>query len=276
LPEILLRLSRKTDNDVAGKSQAPAGILNAIDSFHVIGSFVTASHQFQYSITSRLNWQVDPITKIVIVFDGRNYIGMEITRKGRGELDSRHIRRGNCPEQTAKRGCAWEATETTLGPGPVAVYILANQMYFLVPEYKESFHLSNNLAGRAAFLPSARIRHDAKRAKFIAAFDYGNKSNMSGMSFNRRNIPDFIFRSLAQVGNVTFTTLCSINQRRNTIRRTRSNYNVNSRSALENSFPFKLCNASHYTNYYRLTVAASCGAYFANSSVDFLFCSFPH
>jgi len=71
---------------------------------------------------------------------------------------------------------------------------------------------------------------------------------MSRMSLNRRNIPDFIFCSLAQVGNIAFTPLRSLDQRRNTIRCSRSNYDVNRWSALEYSFSFKLCNASHHTN----------------------------
>jgi hypothetical protein len=184
----------------------------------------------------------------VIVFDGRNYIRVEITRKGRSELNSGHIRRGNCPEQTAKRGRAWEASETTISSWAVAVHILANQMYFLVPESEESFHLGNNLAGWAAVLPSARIGHDAKRAKLITAFDDRDKGDMSRMPFKRRNIPGFILRSLAQVGNIAFTTLCALDQRRNTIRGPRSNYYINGWSSLEYSFSFKLRNASHYTN----------------------------
>jgi len=176
LPEILVRLSGKTDDDVAGKSQTPAGILDAINFSQVVGSLVTSSHQFQYSITTRLNWQVDPITKIVIGFDSRHYIGMEIARKRSSELDATHTGRGDCPEQTAKRASALETVETTISPGPVAVHVLANQMYFLVTECEEAFHLSNDLAGCAALLPSARIRHDAKRAKFIATFDDGNKA----------------------------------------------------------------------------------------------------
>ena len=70
LLKILVRFTRKTDDDVTGKSQAPARILYTLNSFEVVTSFVTATHEFEDAIAARLDRQVNPIAQIRVLFDG--------------------------------------------------------------------------------------------------------------------------------------------------------------------------------------------------------------
>src|SRR5687768_7715432 len=52
LLKVFVSFTRKADDDIARKSQTPAGILYAVNSFEVVTAFMSAPHQFEYAIAA--------------------------------------------------------------------------------------------------------------------------------------------------------------------------------------------------------------------------------
>ena len=60
-------------------------------------------------------------------------------------------------------------------------------MDLLDPATAKLQYISDNVRGRQATLATARKRDDAISAEFIAALDYGNKSDVRRMKLGVRN-----------------------------------------------------------------------------------------
>src|SRR5689334_2793736 len=88
LLEVFIRLTGKTDDDVARQRQTTARILDALDAFEIVAAFVTATHQFENAIAARLHGKMNPITEVLIFFNRRDDIRMKITRERRRKFDA--------------------------------------------------------------------------------------------------------------------------------------------------------------------------------------------
>src|SRR5690349_1069245 len=84
-------------------------------------------------------------------------------------LNTGHAR--HLPQQTRQRprGAVW--TRPVIG-----VDVLSNQRHLAYPGLGEQFDFANEAVDRAGKFGTARIGYDAKRAKLVAAFLYGDES----------------------------------------------------------------------------------------------------
>src|SRR5215217_3297838 len=85
---------------------------------------------------------------------------------------------------------------------------------------------SDDLTCRAAAFASARVRHDAKRAELVAAFDDWNESDMWRVSLDWRNVPGFVVTALAEVKHSLFAVARAFDQYGKAIGRTGSDHQV--------------------------------------------------
>src|SRR5829696_6931061 len=153
--KVFVSFTRKADDNIARQRQTPARILDTLNTFEIVTSFVTTAHQFENAIAAGLHRQVDPITQVRILFDGCNDVRMKITRERGRKLDARQASRGNGAQQTAKRRGAGKAFKTVFDSRPVAVHILADEMNLFVAERLEPLRFRNDLARGPALFTSA-------------------------------------------------------------------------------------------------------------------------
>src|SRR5215470_4793540 len=130
---------------------------------------------------------------------------MKISRERSGELDARQTRRSDCAQETTKRRRAHESFETVFNARPVAIHVLADEMNFLVAKRLQSLCFGDDLTGRSAAFATTRVRHDAERTKFVAAFDDRNESDVWRVALERRNVPRVVFATLTEIENPSFS-----------------------------------------------------------------------
>ncbi len=114
--EVGFGLTREADNNVTGQGQTALAVLDTFDAFQVIRRRVAAPHRFQYSITSGLRRQMNPIAKIRTLFNRGHYIRMEVSRKRCRKFDSFHSGVCNSAKQTRERSGARIAFQTFQRP----------------------------------------------------------------------------------------------------------------------------------------------------------------
>src|SRR6267143_2207977 len=85
LPEIIFRLTRKSDNDVSGDGDVLPGLANAPDKIEIFLGGVSAVHCFQDFVRSRLYWQMKVIDQLRQTPVGIDQIFAEPDRVRRSE-----------------------------------------------------------------------------------------------------------------------------------------------------------------------------------------------
>src|ERR1043165_3893141 len=89
LLEVFVRLTRKTDDDVARQCQTASRILDARDSLKIVAAFMTAAHQLENAIAAGLYRKMDPVTQVRVLFNRRDDVRMKITWVRCRKLDAR-------------------------------------------------------------------------------------------------------------------------------------------------------------------------------------------
>src|SRR5690349_1076510 len=121
---------------------------------------------------------MNPLAKIFVFVDRRNDVGMKVARKRSCKFDPFHARRRDRAQQTAEKRRAFEACQPIFSFRPIAVYVLANQMNFLVAMTTQLVDLGNDIGSSSAGFAAARERNNAVGAELITAFDDGNKRDV--------------------------------------------------------------------------------------------------
>ena len=75
---------------------------------------------------------MNPLTKIFMLVDRRHDVRMKIAWERGRELDSLHAGRRHRAQQTTERGSALKPFQTAFGFGSIAIYVLTDEMNFLI------------------------------------------------------------------------------------------------------------------------------------------------
>src|SRR5205814_5383188 len=121
---------------------------------------------------------MDPVTKVLVLVDGGDDIGMKVARKRSRELNSFDSSGRNSAQQARERRHSVEPCQTRVRRWTIAINVLADQVNLTIAKTAEFTHLANNLSGGAALFPAARKRHDTVGTKLITALDDGNKRDI--------------------------------------------------------------------------------------------------
>src|SRR5437868_4455004 len=121
---------------------------------------------------------MNPLAKTFVLVNRRDNVRIKVARKRSCKLDPLHSRSCDGAQQTAERCRAFEAFQPSFGFGSIAVYVLTNQMDFLVPLMTQFVDLSDDICSSSARFAASRERHNAIGAKLIAALDDGNKRDV--------------------------------------------------------------------------------------------------
>src|SRR5947199_4270487 len=114
---------------------------------------------------------MNPLAKTFVLVNRRDNVRIKVARKRSCKLDPLHCRSCDGAQQTAGRCCAFEAFQPSFGFGSIAVYVLTNQMDFLVPLFFFKQKTAYEICSSSARFAASRERHNAIGAKLVAALD---------------------------------------------------------------------------------------------------------
>ena len=167
LLEILLRLTRETDDDIAREGDAGNRLARVLDEFHVMLDGVMAVHQLEQTVGAALHRQMQMLADLRLRRDGVDQLEAGILRVARHEADvviARHS-----AEQVEQVGKVHLFFQTLT----VAVDVLTQERNFFVASLDQTPELGEDIAGLAALFTAADIRHDAIGAEVVAAVHDG-------------------------------------------------------------------------------------------------------
>src|SRR5215510_864985 len=98
---------------------------------------------------------MNPLTKIVVLVDGRNNVGMEIARERGSKLDSLHTGCRDRAQQTTERRRSLEAYQAVIGLWSVTVYVLPDQVNFAIAVQSQFVYFCDNVGRQPALLTTA-------------------------------------------------------------------------------------------------------------------------
>ena len=163
LLEIFLRLTGEADDDIAREGDAGHGLAGVLDQLHVVLDGVVSVHLLEQPIRAALHRKVQVSADLGLRRDGVDQLVAGVLRVAGHEADvvvARHR-----AEQIEQVGEIHRLCETLA----IAVDVLPQQGDLLVPGLHQPPELREDVAGLAAFLAAADIRHDAVGAEVVAA-----------------------------------------------------------------------------------------------------------
>src|SRR5581483_3280090 len=246
--EIFARFAGKPDDDITGYRHLASRVFHRVDPFQVIAGGVSATHGAQNSIAARLYRQMNPLAKIFILVDSRHDVRMKVARKGSRELYSLHPGRGDGAQQAAERSRTFETFQSVVGLRSIAVYVLPDEMNFLVAITPQCLNLGNDVRSEAALFATTRVRDDAVRTELITALDDRHKRHMLRSSIAGWYVPNFAFSAFIEVQHATFTLQRARNQLRQAIRGARARHDIHQRACIKNRIAFQLRDATHHAD----------------------------
>src|SRR5689334_3388184 len=101
---------------------------------------------------------MNPLAKVFVLVDRGDDVRMKVARKRSCEFDSFHSRSRDGAKQTAERRCAFKTFQPIFSPGPVAVYVLTDEMNFFVTMTTQFVDFSDDICSSPARFASARKR----------------------------------------------------------------------------------------------------------------------
>src|SRR5262245_29671672 len=217
---------------------------------------------------------MNPLTKIVVLVDGRDNVGMEIARERGGELDSLHTGCRHRAQQTTERRRSLEAFQAVICLWSITVYVLPDQVNFAIAVQSQLVYFRDDVGRQPAFLTTAGKRHDAVSTKLVTALDDRYEGDIFRRPRGRRDIPHFALRAFIQVDNSSFTVQRSRNQLWQTIRRASSDHDVNGRACIKDGWAFELSHTAHDADHW--LVADSLATHFADARKNFVSSALAH
>src|SRR5215510_8764399 len=97
---------------------------------------------------------MNPLTKIVVLVDGRNNVAMEIARERSSKLDSLHTGCRDRAQQTTERRRSLEV-QAVIGLWSVTVYVLPDQVNFAIAVQSQFIYFRNDVGRQPALLTTA-------------------------------------------------------------------------------------------------------------------------
>ena len=182
-----------------------------------------------------------------IVVDGVDDVLDEVARVRRGEA--------HAPDAVHFAHCAQQSRKVPAGGRriAIAVDVLAQQLDFDVAHASQLARFVQHAFAGAAALGSARERHHAIGARFVAAFDDGDVSAMRIVALRERCFEGLIVVQ-AQAGDAAISGF-QLHQHLRQLRVAgRSGHQADVRRALEDALAFLLRDTTEYSKHLTLAV----------------------